>query len=68
MNADISPDIRVWLKAATPIFIEEIFTVPEKVLASDIHASDALTQMGVGLEQDEGGFGGENDGISCVSI
>ena len=46
-----------------------IFTIPVKILASHIHSLDNLTEMvSTGLQQDEGGVGGERNGIGCMSI
>ena len=47
---------------------EPILTVPVEEFTSDFHSFDMLTQMGVRLEQHEGGVGGEDDGICGVSI
>ena len=46
-----------------------IFTIPMKILASHIHSFDKLTEMvSTGLQQDEGGVGGERNEIGCISI
>ena len=40
-----------------------------KILASHPHSPDILTEMvSTGLQQDEGGAGGERNGIGCMSI